>query len=161
MNTIIVGSNAFFSGIYGFNPKDTDYLHIVPKSDVDNKYKYTMHVIHDNRCEIYLVLYSKQVLIDYALNKAPGISIGKYLVPEFAKLIDLNIDDLKQLRPMLDRLDEKHSYICTIFDAYISNDDFYLTDEQRDQAYAIYKQYRTGPSKAARPRGRLAPEAPE
>lgn len=139
---MVVGSRAFFTGLPNFRPKDIDYLHIIEKSNNPDAYKYVMHTIRPNRCDIYLVLHSKQKLINYALTKAPGMAINRFLVPEFNELIGFNINDLEKLRPMLKKLGDRHKYLQVIFDAYISNNGFYLTDEQRENAYTEYKKYR-------------------
>ena len=39
-------------------------------------------------------------------------------------------------------LDDKHAYYKVIFNAYISNNAFYLTDEQRDAAFKLYQEAR-------------------
>lgn len=63
---------------------------------------------------------------------------GKFLVPEFANYIGLTIDDLKILEPMFRNMDEKHKYEEVIYDAYVSNNAFILTNEQRKKAFEIY-----------------------
>lgn len=40
------------------------------------------------------------------------------------------------------RLDERHRYEKTIYNAYIENGSFYLTDEQRRKAYDEYASVR-------------------
>ena len=67
---------------------------------------------------------------------------GKYLIPEFCQEIGFTINDLPKIKPMIDRLDIKHHYEKIIYDSYIENGAFILTDEQRDKAYQSYKQSR-------------------
>jgi hypothetical protein len=43
---------------------------------------------------------------------------------------------------MIDNLDIKHLYEKVIYNSYIENKSFVLTDEQRDKAYLLYKQGR-------------------
>ena len=43
---------------------------------------------------------------------------------------------------IFENMDSKHTYEKIIADAYIENNDFFLTDEQRDLAYAEYKKTR-------------------
>ena len=69
--------------------------------------------------------------------------VGKFLVPEFAEYIGLTIDDLKKLDSMFEELDEKHQYEVLIYNSYIDNNGFFLTDEQRDEAYRVYKEARS------------------
>ena len=97
-----------------------------------------------------LILYppfSKQEFLDYDLAKCNGVicdgmKFGKYIIPSFANYIGLTIDDLKSLSEMINVLDEKHLYQKVIYDAYIANNDFTLSDEQRQAAYASYKEAR-------------------
>ena len=70
------------------------------------------------------------------------MKLGKFLIPEFAEYINFTIDDLKQLEGLFNNLDEKHKYEKVIFDSYIENGDFTLTDEQRLAAYNEYKRER-------------------
>jgi hypothetical protein len=66
------------------------------------------------------------------------MAIGKFLVPEFNKEIGFTIDHLKQLFPLVSKLDNKHLYEKVIYNAYIENGDFILNDEQLNAAYKTY-----------------------
>ena len=68
--------------------------------------------------------------------------IGKFLVPEFCDAIGFTIEDLPKLEVLVTRLDEKHLYEKIIYDSYIENNAFVLTDRQRDQAYKSYLESR-------------------
>jgi hypothetical protein len=68
--------------------------------------------------------------------------VGKFLIPEFCKEIGFTIKDLPKLKPLIDKLDEKHKYEEIIYNAYLENGDFILTPDQRDLAYASYKETR-------------------
>ena len=70
--------------------------------------------------------------------------IGKFLVPEFCETIGLLVEDLPQLKILITKLDDKHMYEKIIYDSYIENGSFTLTDEQRDRAYKSYKNSRGG-----------------
>lgn len=70
------------------------------------------------------------------------MEIGKFLIPDFIKEIGFTIEHLKQLKPLVDNLDDKHKYEKVIFDSYILNNDFILNDEQLQNAYKIYLKYR-------------------
>lgn len=67
------------------------------------------------------------------------MQLGKFLVPTFIEAIGFTIDDLKKLQPLLDNLDDKHKYEKVIYNTYIQNNDFTLTDEQLQKAYLKYK----------------------
>jgi hypothetical protein len=47
---------------------------------------------------------------------------------------------LERLRPLAEKLDDKHLYEKVIYDAYIENGCWGLTDEQRAEAYRIYNE---------------------
>lgn len=67
------------------------------------------------------------------------MQLGKFLVPTFIEAIGFTIDDLKKLQPLADNLDDKHKYEKVIYDSYIQNNDFTLTDKQLQKAYLEYK----------------------
>ena len=81
-------------------------------------------------------------LIDVTLFRNFPMEIGKFLVPEFIKEFKLSIDDLKKLEPIVAKLDDKHKYEEVIFRSYLENNDFILTDEQREEAFRIYNNSR-------------------
>ena len=83
---------------------------------------------------------SKDEFINVSLERDFGMELGKFLVPEFARELEMDIDDLERLRPLVEKLDEKHLYEKVIYDAYIENGCWLLTDEQRIEAYRIYKE---------------------
>ena len=81
-------------------------------------------------------------LIDITLSRNFPMEIGKFLVPEFIKEFKLSIDDLKKLEPIVAKLDDKHKYEEVIFRSYLENNDFILTNEQREEAFRIYNNSR-------------------
>ena len=81
-------------------------------------------------------------LIDITLFRNFPMEIGKFLVPEFIKEFKLSIDDLKKLEPIVAKLDDKHKYEEVIFRSYLENNDFILTNEQREEAFRIYNNSR-------------------
>jgi hypothetical protein len=58
--------------------------------------------------------------------------IGKFLVPEFCEEIGFTIEDLPKLAPLLDRLGDRHQYERIIYESYLENQAFCLTEAQRD-----------------------------
>ena len=82
---------------------------------------------------------SADEFVDYTLNSKLPMEIGKFLVPEVAQYLGFTIEHLKRLEPVVKRLDPKHQYEKTIYDAYIQNNGYWLTAEQRQQAYMEYK----------------------
>lgn len=136
IKSINVGSQVFFSNIPNYTSKDKDILHVIDYPIFGE----TIQIMRkDNKDEFLMYNFGKDTLIE--LTKDP-IQVGKFLVPEFAEYIDLNIEDLKRLEPWLDKLDDKHKYERIIYDSYIENNGFFLTDEQLNKAYEIYKKYR-------------------
>ena len=137
----IVGSQAFFKQYPDFIPGDID---IVEFEDDPKLYRNFMQFRKKDktRCIFKWRKMSADEFVEYSLNTKLPMEVGKFLVPEIAQYLGFTIDNLKQLSPVIDKLDEKHSYEKIIFDSYIANDGFYLTDEQRYQAYQEYKRFR-------------------
>lgn len=139
---MIVGSTYFFKDIKGFKSKDIDYLYIIePEKAVG--FKFVKQISSHNKCEFFVVKQPKEQLITWQLKHGPAMALGKYFIPEFAKVFDITIDDLKTLKPLKDKLDDKHKYLVAIYDAYLENKDFTLTDKQKEAAYYLYKSART------------------
>lgn len=133
---ILTGSRAFFTGLEGFEPKDTDYVRLLDKG---NGFDYVRQIRTGSECIFEWVRRPKAELIAYALEHGPAMQVVKFLTPEFAEEIGLTVKDISKLRPLIDRLDPKHTYVRTIYEAYIANKAFTLTDEQRAEAFEVYK----------------------
>ena len=139
MSKFLVGSRYFFSCYDDFTSKDTDEVEII---DTD-EFKHVRQLSGRGKCHfIYKRQQSKESYIEWDIHHNVGMSVGKYLVPEFAEEIDLHVEDLHLLAPVVDRLDPKHMYEKIIYDSYIENGSFTLTPEQRDAAYDSYKSTR-------------------
>ena len=139
MNRILIGSQYFFNCYEGFEGSDLDELEIV---ETDN-FKHCRQISGQKRCLFQFKKYdSKEVYIKYALRSRTGMVLGKFLVPEFCEAIGFTIEDLPRLEPLLKRLDDKHKYEEIIYNSYIVNGAFVLTDEQREEAYNSYKESR-------------------
>jgi hypothetical protein len=54
--------------------------------------------------------------------------IGKFLVPGFCQEIGMNVSDLSKLAPLLELLDKQHEYEKIIYNSYIENNSFTLTN---------------------------------
>ena len=72
---------------------------------------------------------SKDEFLEYELEhcKKAKMAVGKLLVPELVKYMNITIDDLKKFKFAIDEIQENHSYEKIIYDAYIKNNDFILT----------------------------------
>ena len=136
---MLVGSNVIFIDIEGFTSKDTDILEFV---DNPTDFKNVRQFKFPDKCVFQWRKMSIDKLIDITLSRNFPMEIGKFLVPEFIKEFKLSIDDLKRLEPIIAKLDDKHKYEEVIYNSYIKNNDFTLTDEQLNEAYKIYLKYR-------------------
>jgi hypothetical protein len=136
----LVGSHAFFEGMPEFNSKDHDWLYVMDSFGSVKSKRLVMH--KDGNDMILVPKMDKEWYIMNCINSDFGISAGKMFVPEFAAYIGLMVNDLKRFEPYLPLLDDKHKYYKIIYDAYMQNGDFTLTDEQREAAYEEYKKYR-------------------
>ena len=137
---MLVGSNVFFKDIEGFTSKDIDILEFV---DNPTDFKNVRQFKFTDKCVFQWRKMPIDELIDITLFRNFPMEIGKFLVPEFIKESKLSIDDLKRLKPIIAKLDDKHKYEEVIYNAYLENNDFVLTDEQRQEAYRVYNKYRT------------------
>lgn len=136
---ILIGSRAFFGGIGGFKSENRNMLelHSNPAfklgSEQDTRktrvYKYTRE--------------PAQVMIKRAVESGNALQAGKFLVPEVARAIGAQVQDLKPLEPLFAQLPEKHKWQQDVYAAYMTNGDFRLTAEQRQAAYEVYRAART------------------
>ena len=137
---ILAGSCRFFDAIEGFTPKDRDYIRL---QKTGNGYNYIRQISTGRTCYFDVVVRPKEEMIAYALSgNGPAMQAGKFLVPEFADYIGLTIEDLRRLQPLVDSLDGRHAYEKIIYDAYLTNGSFTLTDDQLAQAYESYRKAR-------------------
>lgn len=139
MNKILIGSQYFFSCYDDFNSKDIDELEIVET----NEFKQIRQITGRGKCLFQLRRHNtKDEYIAWALQSELGMVVGKFLVPEFCDQIGFTVEDLPQLKPLINKLDKKHMYEKIIYNSYINNGLFSLTNEQRNAAYKSYKESR-------------------
>ena len=136
-----MGSSYFFDIYDDYKLKDNDELHIVDEFIFPNKVCMNMRLFDGNDIFIFKNT-DKQEYINDVYESGVNMKVGKFLIPEFNKYINFTIDDLKSLQPIFDNMDEKHTYERVIFESYLKNRDFFLTDEQRREAYKEYKRSR-------------------
>ena len=133
-----VGSSRFFSGYDDYNSKDIDYLRIVTDCKLSNN----SFRISVGKNDVFI--YPDTVdMIRECLESGQPVLAGKFLVPEVMEYMHLSIDDLHIFKPLLKCIDDKHAYELYILNCYFENGDSRLTKEQLDEAYAIYKKYKT------------------
>ena len=142
-NKIInIGSRVFFSEYPDYIIHDWDELHLITVDNFQFNSNSLRMFMRGGKKDI--VLYrdiSKEEMLDDC-QKDP-LKIGKFLVPEFIDYKGVTISDLKGIGDIFNRLDSKHQYLKFIWGSYIENGDFYLTDDQRLNAYNEYKRERS------------------
>ena len=123
-----VGSTYFFKDYPSFISKDIDEVEFEENPKL---YKYFMQFRKNDgsRCLFKWKKMSADEFVKYMLNTKTPMEIGKFLVPEVANYLGFTIEHLKQLQPVIDKLDNKHKYEKIIYDSYIENNDFYMTQE--------------------------------
>jgi hypothetical protein len=133
-----IGSQYFFSCYQDFKSKDLDELELVETTD----FQFMRQLTGRGKCLFQLKRQpNTEDYISYALSDMP-MSVGKFLVPEFCETINFGIEDLHKVQSLIDSLDPKHKYEQIIFESYLENGSFYLTEEQRLKAYKSYKEAR-------------------
>lgn len=135
---IKIGSQVFFSGYPDYVSHDKDYVEF---QDNPTFYQTFANVKGKGKDIFYYKKMTKQEFIEYELKhciKTPMAS-GKFLSPELVEYMNITIDDLKLFQSAFDNIDKRHTYEKVIYNAYIENNAFILTDEQRNEAYQLYK----------------------
>ena len=122
-----IGSSIFFDSYSDYTQKDIDILAI---TDLPLFGKPMMNMKLKDKDIFFMCIEDNSVMLDKTLKSGVNMRAGKFLSPEFAEYIGLTIEELKKL---------KHMYEKVIFDSYIKNNGFFLTNEQRLMAYEEYK----------------------
>lgn len=131
-----IGSRVFFGEFPDFDSKDDDTLYVMTGWDVKAN---VLNFRKDSRDYFFVKDAPKEILIKETLDSDIPLRAGKFLVPEFHEYLGLTIEDLKRLSPLFEKIDENHSYEKIIYQSYIENGSFTMTDEQRQKAYEEYK----------------------
>lgn len=136
-----VGSQAFFSGYPDFIPGDLDEIVF---EEAPKIYKDFMQFRDrdKNRCFFRWRLMTPDEFVEYTLHSGRSMELGKFLVPEVAEYLGFTIEHLKKLESISRGFDAKHKYETIVYDSYIQNGGFFLTEQQRDAAYEEYKSAR-------------------
>ena len=88
--------------------------------------------------EIERIKESIENMVMRTIQNGDALLLGKFLVPAVLEFLGAQIEDILPLKVLLPKLDEKHKYQALIFNAYIQNNAFVLSDEQRLDAYHQY-----------------------
>ena len=138
----LIGSRAIFAGYKDFDSITTDTDILIIDDDPDFDIETSLKNTEDGMHYIKWPQMSKEDLLKFHSVCYRGTISQKFLVPEYVEYIGFTIEDLKQLRRLTDHLDDKHTYEKVVYDAYIENNGFFLTDEQKEAAYQEYKRKR-------------------
>lgn len=136
LKEFVIGSKAFFSSFEDFVPKDEDILTICDEG-LDKLDCFMCRL--KGKDYFFYKENTKDNYIESTISSCDNIKAGKFLVPDFANYIGLTIEDLKKLEICFNNIDEKHQYEKIIYDGYVENNGFFLTDEQLNKAYKSYK----------------------
>lgn len=146
---LLVGSDYFFHDCEGYIPHDYDYIILIDKANSSYKPSFdskdTLHIYSSHtKCDkTFYYRYEKQDFIDDIVNGiVPKYFLNKFLIPEVNEAIGFEFSELHALNYLFDELDDKHKYLKIIYDSYIENDEYYLSDSQRELAFNEYKKYR-------------------
>lgn len=134
-----MGSKYFFDKMDEYVSKDNDILVIMDdwkltKTNVLN--------LKDKKKGLDVFFYknmSKDEFIEDTLESNVPMRCGKFLIKEFCDYIGFNIEDLEKLDSVFENMDQKHIYEVYIYNCFLDNGKFELTDQQRKEAYEIYK----------------------
>ncbi len=133
-----MGSRYFFKEYKDYRSHDFDTIELQ-----DNPaYERVMIIRGQGKDMFFFRRKPKEQLIADALNSELPMVVGKFLIPEFNQEIGFTIEDLPKIKSLIDKLDDKHKYEEIIYNSYIENKSFTLTEEQRLKAYKSYKQSR-------------------
>ena len=140
LKKILCGSSVFFNKFDDYKYKDIDWIVFVDHLP-QNKLTWRIK-IKDDDLMMYNINTTKQQFIDMIFDTNIPLKLGKFLIPEFNEFIKFTINDLKIFDKLINKVDNLHKYQKIIYDSYIQNNSFTLTDDQLNLAYLEYKKYR-------------------
>lgn len=138
--TYRIGSSYFFGNCEGYKEKDRDELCIMDTFRIERT-----NVLNLKRGKGDVFFYrdmDKEGFISDALESGVPMRAGKFLVREFAEHLGMDMGDLRKLDRLFNSMDDKHTYEKIIYEAYLANDGFYLTEDQLAEAYGEYRKKR-------------------
>lgn len=131
------GSRAFFDGLEGFRPRDTDVMRFVEGQ------KHLLVMFNNKDGESVFSWRDDVAVVEHILTQtACPTYIGALLVPGFVSHFGIGVKEWKRAKSLAAKLDKKHAYLGMILDFYIENEKAELTDEQRLIAFENYKKAR-------------------
>lgn len=135
------GSSCFFSSYDDYKVKDEDEIHVCDSLIGSST---TLNMKDGNKDIFFVKKMSACECINDCLECKIPMRAGRYLIPDIAEYFGIKVEDIERLRPCFDNIDKKHTYEKIIFESYLENGGFYLTDSQRLTAYMEYKKNRPG-----------------
>lgn len=135
----LVGSQYFFGDMPGFESKDCDYVVFV---DEPLLFRNVMNIKGGKNKNDDVFFWRKmppEEFVKVTIKSGTPMQIGKFLVKEVARHLNFNINHLKKFSKFIKYMDKEHMYEKVIFDFYIENNAFFLTDKQKEIAYEAYK----------------------
>lgn len=81
--------------------------------------------------------------VDKLTSTNDNIRVSTFLVPDFINQIkdNLTIEEyFNKIKPLFNNLEDKYSWVVYVYNAYLNNKAFVLTDAQRESAYKMYKE---------------------
>lgn len=134
---IPIGSRVFFEKMPGYVVKDEDEICIMDNWIPGCKTN-SLNMKAGKKDVFFYKNLTKEEFIQDALDSGLPMRAGKFLVPEFVDYIVATIDDIKRLGVLFDTIDDRHRYELCIYESYLENVSFTLTDQQRKDAYDVY-----------------------
>lgn len=134
---MFTGSRAFFEGLEGFCPHDTDIMQFVEGQ------KHLLVMFNNKEGESVFSWRDDVAVVEHILTQTVCPTyIAALLVPEFVSHFGIGVEEWKRAKSLAAKLDRKHVYLGMILDFYIENGKAELTDEQRLAAFENYKEAR-------------------
>lgn len=140
IKTFNIGSQVFFKDFPDYFSHDIDELCIMDRFPI--KGTNVLNMKKDEKDVFFFRDMKKEEFIEDALKSLVPMRAGKFLIPDFAEYLGMTIEDLRKLDSLFSEMDEKHEYEKIIYESYIENNGFYLTSEQKNKAYKVYKEKR-------------------
>lgn len=153
MKIFLTGSLSWFEGIDGFKPHDTDYcVFLEGKETIDdikieskdkvNDFQIGTHIRDEKNKKCFFVLRynNKNDIIIASLMSCYLPVLCSLCDPNIAKYLGITVNDLLPFKKFINYFSYRYFYIKKIYEYILLNNDFYLTREQLNNVYNIYKE---------------------
>lgn len=141
IRTFNIGSSYFFESFPDYKEKDRDELCIMDRFPFKNTN--VLNMKKDGVDVFFFRDMDKEGFVEDTIKSGVPMRAGKFLNREFAEdYLKMSVRDLGALDSVFRNMDGKHTYETVIYEAYVANNGFYLTEEQLKSAYDEYKKSR-------------------